>query len=385
MAAKSARGRIVWHELVTPDSNGSQAFYQQTVGWKVQAWEHNPDYSMFAVGSGPLGGVVAQADQPPHWRHYIATDDLDATVQRASALGASVIVQPEALPDGGRYAVLTDPQGATFAAFQSAQRARPDKPAKPGEFSWHELATTDAPAALEFYSQLFGWEQTAAHDMGPIGTYYIFAHNGRDIGGVFNKTPDMPGPSAWLGYVRVKNIDKVVKKVKKAGGTLVNGPMEVPGGDWIAQFADPQGAMFAVHALHADLHPAAAAAEPAPAPAPIEVTAAPPEQASTESAPRSAGSAKKKASAKPAARSTPKAGKAGGSTRTKAAGKSKASRKAVKAKAKAKSTRRAAKTTKRPARKAAKVRSRVSKAAASSRGKARAGKKKTSARPRKGK
>jgi hypothetical protein len=46
---------------------------------------------------------------------------------------------------------------------------------------------------------------------------------------------------------------------------LINGPMEVPGGDWIAQFIDPQGAAFAVHALKADLAPAeAAAAAPAP-------------------------------------------------------------------------------------------------------------------------
>jgi hypothetical protein len=67
------------------------------------------------------------------------------------------------------------------------------------------------------------------------------------LGGMFNKTPEMPAPPHWLYYVRVDDVDRVAGEVPKAGGTVLNGPMDVPGGDRIAQCMDPQGAAFAIH------------------------------------------------------------------------------------------------------------------------------------------
>jgi predicted enzyme related to lactoylglutathione lyase len=57
----------------------------------------------------------------------------------------------------------------------------------------------------------------------------------------------MPGPPFWLYYVYVKDLDKAAESVKQHGGQVLNGPMEVPGGDRIAQCMDPQGAAFAIH------------------------------------------------------------------------------------------------------------------------------------------
>ena len=205
----------------------------------------------------------------------------------------------------GSYAILTDPQGAAFGVYASSAPATREKPPKRGEFSWHELATTDAQAALKFYGALFGWETIAQHDMGgPVGSYYIIGRNGNPFGGAFNRSADMPGGPAWLGYVRVKDANKAVKKVKSAGGTLINGPMEVPGGDWIAQFIDPQGAMFAIHVAKADIEPAAA--EPAAA-----APAAPPARKRRRSAekPAAAKKAARKAAKKKAASKRPAAKK----------------------------------------------------------------------------
>jgi predicted enzyme related to lactoylglutathione lyase len=84
--------------------------------------------------------------------------------------------------------------------------------------------------------------------MGPMGIYFIFKRQGRDLGGMFNLTPEMPMPPNWLLYIRVADITAAVERVKAAGGTVLNGPMEVPGGDQIAQCMDPQGAAFALHA-----------------------------------------------------------------------------------------------------------------------------------------
>ena len=234
MADNTGRGRFVWHELMTPDTSGAHAFYAKVVGWKTQAFEHDPSYQMFAAGSGPIGGSVAQASGTPHWLHYVGTPDIEATVQAAKGRGASVTKEITSIPNGGKYAVLADPQGAAIAVYQSGTDAGKESPPKRGEFSWHELATSDWRAAIDFYSAVFGWEKMAEHDMGPeMGKYVLFGSNGVQRGGMFNKPAAMPGGPGWLGYVRVKDVNDAVKKAKAARGTLVNGPMEVPGGDWI--------------------------------------------------------------------------------------------------------------------------------------------------------
>jgi predicted enzyme related to lactoylglutathione lyase len=356
MADNTVRGRFVWHELMTPDASGAHAFYGKVIGWKTQTFEHDPSYQMFASGSGPVGGTVAQTSGAPHWLHYVGTPDIEATVQTAKSRGAAVTKEVTSIPGGaGRYAVFTDPQGAAIAVYQSSQDTGKETPPKRGEFSWHELATSDWKAAIDFYSAVFGWEKMAEHDMGPdMGKYVLFGSNGVQRGGMFNKPASMPGGPSWLGYVRVKNVNDAVKKAKSARGTLVNGPMEVPGGDWIAQFVDPYGAMFAVHTLAADLKPAATAS----------TAAAPAEAAAPASEPAKPASAPKKAAAKKAA--TKKA------PAKKAPAKKAAKKKAGKKKA-------AARSAKRPARKAAQKGGR--KAAKKRSG----GKKKAAKKARKGK
>jgi hypothetical protein len=126
-------------------------------------------------------------------------------------------------------------------------------PPNKGEFSWHELMTSDYQAAWDFYSKLFGWKVTSTMDMGPAGMYQMYGRDdGIPMGGMFNKPAEVQGPpAAWLYYAKVDDVNATVETVKKNGGQVLNGPMEVPGGDLIAQCMDPQGAMFAVHSSKA--------------------------------------------------------------------------------------------------------------------------------------
>ena len=145
--------------------------------------------------------------------------------------------------------MLADPQGAVFAAH-TAEGDVPghDGPWPVGEFSWHELATTDPSAAFDFYSGIFGWVKTDAMDMGPGGIYQMFGRSkDRSVGGIFKKSAEMPGPCVWLLYIRVDSVDTRATIVQELGGKILNGPMDVPGGGRIAQCLDPQGAAFAIH------------------------------------------------------------------------------------------------------------------------------------------
>lgn len=391
MADKTVRGRFVWHELMTPDTASAQKFYSTVLGWKTQPWEQDPSYTMFVAPSGPLGGIWTLPSGGPHWIAYIGTDDIEASLQQAGTLGARVSKELTEMSNGGKYALLTDPQGATFGVYSSASEPEPEKAPKRGEFSWHELATSDYRAAFDFYSNLFGWEKTGEHDMGPLGMYFMFGRNGQPIGGMFNRSDDMPGGPSWLGYVRVRDVQKTVKKAKSARATLINGPMEVPGGDWIAQFADPQGAVFAVHTIAADLKGSEAASIPtreeeseslspevaAPAAAKPAAKAAPSPARKTASKPSAKKAAKqaKKAAKKTKASAKKSAKKAAGAKKAAKKAAKKGARKATK-KAKSKG-RTAARGAKRPARKTAKAKRPAAKRSS--------GKKKAAKRARKAK
>jgi predicted enzyme related to lactoylglutathione lyase len=355
MADQTARGHVVWHELLTPDAGASHGFYAKVLGWKSRPWEHNPSYKMFAAATGPLGGTVTHTEGPAHWRHYIEAPDLDATTEQAVGLGATVQTPPVSLPNGARYAVLADPHGATFALIASLNPTPSSKAPKRGEYSWMELATTDVKAALAFYGELFGWEISQEHDMGPLGIYYILKFADREFAGAYSKPAEMRGPSNWLGYVRVKSVDSAVRVAQKAGATLVNGPMEVPGGDRIAQLLDPHGALFAVHMLASDVKPTVdsdAQSNASAEPATIEVTGTPREERKEEPAVR----ARKAPARKTQSRVRPK----------------------KKSKPAAVTKRKASKSVKRSARKAARVGSRTSK----SKSKAVPARKKAAAKPK---
>jgi predicted enzyme related to lactoylglutathione lyase len=191
---------------------------------------------------------VAAQGTPPHWLTYIETPNIDETVSHATALGARTYVPPKDIPTVGRFAVLADPQGAVFAIFAPlSQSPAPDGDPRLGDFSWHELLTTDHRAAFDFYEKLFGWTKTSAMDMGAMGVYQMYGQNGVTVGGMYDIQPGMQAPPSWLPYIRVDSADRAAERAKEEGATIINGPMEVPGGDRIAILFDPQGAAIAVH------------------------------------------------------------------------------------------------------------------------------------------
>lgn len=122
-------------------------------------------------------------------------------------------------------------------------------PPQLGEFSWHELATTDYRGAFKFYSALFGWENTGQFDMGATGIYFMFGRRGTALGGIYHVPSDRPMPPQWLPYVRVDDVKIAAERTSAGGGRVVQPPVEVPGGDWVAMCQDPQGGAFAVHHL----------------------------------------------------------------------------------------------------------------------------------------
>ena len=252
------QGAFVWYELMTSDRAAATAFYTQVVDWTAaDSGMPGMQYTLVSAGAAQVGGIMAIPEEAremgavPGWVGYIAVADVEAAVARITAAGGKNHRPPQDIPGIGRFAVVADPHGAGFIVFRGApgDEAPPAAPpGTPGHVGWHELHAGNGPAAFDFYAGQFGWEKHEGMDMGPMGVYQMFGPAGSDgasIGGIMTKTAETPHPH-WLYYVNVEAIDAAAARVASAGGRVVNGPMEVPGGSWIINGIDPQGALFAL-------------------------------------------------------------------------------------------------------------------------------------------
>jgi predicted enzyme related to lactoylglutathione lyase len=245
---------FVWYELMTSDDAAAQDFYGKVVGWKAQdAGQPGMKYTLLAASEGPVAGLMAlpkeacDAGAKPGWVGYVGVDDVDACARRIAEAGGKTHVPPTDIPGIGRFAMVADPQGATFSLFKAAapMGQPPADVNQPGLIGWHELYALDGEKAFDFYSGMFGWTKSDAIDMGEMGRYQLFAAGGAPIGGMMTKPANLPMPF-WNYYIQVDAIGAALERLKAGNGQVVNGPMQVPGGSWIVQGIDPQGAMFAL-------------------------------------------------------------------------------------------------------------------------------------------
>lgn len=244
-------GRLVWYELLTSDPKGAIAFYSDVIGWKTEPFG-GEDYTMWVGGQGPLGGVTLLPEvakkmgAPPYWQVNVEVANVDDTVAKVKELGGAIFVV-ETVPTVGRFAVIADPQGAAIAVYTPERSGESHDITKNGEFSWHELYTTDYEAAFKFYNTIAGWERLGEFDMGAMGKYLLWGRDGKQLGGMMNKPKEMADkPPGWLFYITTDTLDATLERAKAKGGRVLMGPHEVPGGQRIVQMVDPQGAAFAL-------------------------------------------------------------------------------------------------------------------------------------------
>jgi uncharacterized protein len=120
-------GTFTWNELATRDIAAAQSFYSDVLGWDVEERDFGGvKYTLWKVDGEMVAGGMPMGDQfppevPPHWAVYFAVDDTDATAEKAKQLGGQVQVEPMDIPDVGRFAVISDPQGAVFSVIKNAQ------------------------------------------------------------------------------------------------------------------------------------------------------------------------------------------------------------------------------------------------------------------------
>jgi predicted enzyme related to lactoylglutathione lyase len=117
-------GSFVWNELQTRDLPAAKEFYTSVFGWQPNDMEMGEmSYTEWKKGDASVAGMMAMpaevpSEVPSYWLVYFGVDDTDATVSKATGLGAGALVPPTDIPPG-RFAVLMDPSGATFAVIKT--------------------------------------------------------------------------------------------------------------------------------------------------------------------------------------------------------------------------------------------------------------------------
>jgi hypothetical protein len=244
---------FIWYELMTTDPGAAGKFYGEVVGWSVgDSGQTDKTYQQWGIGGQTVGGLMAipaeagEHGMRPMWAGYLNVANVDESLVGIKAAGGAVHMPGTDIPGVGRFAMVSDPQGAIFYVMTPiGETPSPSfMPGRPGHGGWNELHTTDWSAALGFYSEQFGFAKSDEMDMGAMGTYLLFNTGGAPVGGMMNSR-NFPR-AMWLYYFNVDESSAAKRRVEAAGGTVMNGPHQVPTGNWIIEARDPQGAMFAL-------------------------------------------------------------------------------------------------------------------------------------------
>ena len=238
--AKNIPSRIMFHELNSHDLDGARTFYSRLFGWTFK--EREPGYFYMHAGDTMVGGLfkLPPPEVPAHWIPYISVSTVEDALERAAAVGCKAIVPAMDVPNG-RFAVLQDPQGAVFYAWQGRSGERELGPRVAGNFCWDQLNTTDIAASATVYARLFDWNTAE----GPAGGR-LFTKRDRPLAGLMQGPPGMR--AHWLSFVQVDNLQAARVRARESGGRVMVEEIAVPQQGAFSVIADPEGAVIAAFA-----------------------------------------------------------------------------------------------------------------------------------------
>jgi predicted enzyme related to lactoylglutathione lyase len=241
----SMPGRWVWTELITADVETAKSFYGALFSWRFETiGDGDKHYTLIHNGDAPIGGILfsastAQSSSTSRWIGLVSVADADAAAKQAAAGNGTVLLPPRRLEGRGDVALLADPEGARFAVIRSDVGDPPDQFPAVGDFIWRELWAAEAAGMARFYASLTGATAenvtTSAHDV----EWHLRAA-GYPRAGIVQESVDGL-PSAWLQYVRVKDVNEAVSRAERLGAVVLLEPTADVRAGSVAIVLDPLG------------------------------------------------------------------------------------------------------------------------------------------------
>lgn len=250
-------GTPCWVDLGVDDFARAQAFYSALFGWEIEPGpQEYGGYSTCTKGGRAVAGIAPKMspDQPSVWTTYLATDDLDGTVERVREQGGQVVSEPMDVGAMGRMALAVDPGGAFVGFWQGGSHTGFGLADEPGSVTWCENMTRAFADNQAFYRGVVGWDYDDMSGSGFVyATFKVGDQVAGGIGGMGEEWGEMP--PAWVTYFKVQDADEAVTAVERLGGSVKAPPWDTEFGR-MAAVTDDQGAPFM---LMADLEEALAA------------------------------------------------------------------------------------------------------------------------------
>ena len=244
-----SEGRIIWHDLLTQDIEASKAFYQGLFGWEFEripfslGFGRSSDYLLIRNQGRLVGGMfdtsASRRDvNNSQWVAVMSVADVDKGVAAVTAAGGRTLTPPTDLKDRGRIAVVEDPAGALFAVLETRDGDPALPKARPGDFLWDEVWTSDIDEAKAFYSNLADFEPFS------VGAgerqYQALQINGEPSFGMLLEPLEGLKPT-WASYIRVDDMS-VLDRVEALGGEIIIPAQPRDLGGEVAVIAGPSGA-----------------------------------------------------------------------------------------------------------------------------------------------
>lgn len=227
-------GQPCWADAMVTDLAASQNFYTSLFGWEFA--EGTPEFGNYSNALLDGRTVAALAPKQPHmqdvptcWTVYLATDDVEATGEKAIAAGAKPVMDVMQVGTFGTMGLWSDPAGAVFGAWQGQDHHGFQVAGEPGSMCWFDVMSHDIEASKTFYREVFGYEYT---DMEIPGmTYFGFAVGEERPGGIGEYQPEQPEmPAMWSVCVATVDVDETAAQAEELGGKIMSPPADFPYG-----------------------------------------------------------------------------------------------------------------------------------------------------------
>ena len=239
-------GKVVWHDLLTPQREEAKEFYGGLLGWTFQDRE---DYSLALLNGKPVAGLAnfqakPKAEQESWWVISFSVGDVDEAARIVEQDGGRVIKGPAEMSGRGRFVLVADAQKAPVALLRAQDGDPYDAPPILNGWLWNELWTNDLAASGRFYEDLLGMELDPAPGRSD-GQYIVMGRDGKWRAGMTGLPFDELNPQ-WVPCLRVADLAVVLKKAESMGARTLINPDHALNQNGTALIEDPWGALFMV-------------------------------------------------------------------------------------------------------------------------------------------
>jgi predicted enzyme related to lactoylglutathione lyase len=233
---------VVYFEIGSADDETLQRYYAELFGWSYAIPQ--PGYAVVdtRAGTGITGGIGRSRDGSPWATFYVEVDDIQASLDKAVALGGRAVVPVTVIPSVVTWAMFTDPDGLLIGLVQTGNVfGQPPSAGEGAAVDWFEIFGSDGEKARSYYENLFGWQ---ARGSGVAGYWLTETASNRGISGAIGASSDV----RWATiYARVTDVADTLNRATALGGVHLYGPNRVNDQLFTGAFRDPAGNVVGIY------------------------------------------------------------------------------------------------------------------------------------------